>query len=176
MPIAGFEIFQWLKKTLAVVELNIKLNMCYRTALLTSFVSSFLSLFLFLFLWRAVFLEGYEIAELGVGKILTYVVLSRIMHIHLAWDLIRALGQRIQSGEIASDFLRPVDIQLHWFLSRLTDLFFLVLCRDSRTHLQVLARLGRLLQTPGFLQRLRDAPDSEAAYLAICSADQNLTN
>ena len=58
----------------------------------------------------------------------------------------------------------------------LTDLYFLVLCRDSRTHLQILARLGRLLQVPGFLDRLRSAPDSEAAYLAICSADQNLTN
>lgn len=56
----------------------------------------------------------------------------------------------------------------------LTDLFFLVLCRDSRTHLQVLARLGRLLQTPGFLDRLRSAPDSEAAYLTICGADQQL--
>lgn len=58
----------------------------------------------------------------------------------------------------------------------LTDLFFLVLCRDSRTHLQILARLGRLLQVPGFLDRLRSAPDNEAAYLTICSADQSLTN
>ena len=57
----------------------------------------------------------------------------------------------------------------------LTDLFFLVLCRDSRTHLQVLARLGRLLQTPGFLDKLRQSEDSEAAYLTICSADQQLT-
>jgi len=56
----------------------------------------------------------------------------------------------------------------------LTDLFFLVLCRDSRTHLQVLARLGRLLQSPGFTQKLRESPDSEAAYLTICSADQQL--
>lgn len=59
---------------------------------------------------------------------------------------------------------------------QLTDLFFLVLCRDSRTHLQVLARLGRVLNTPGFLDRLRAAPDSEAAYLTICSAEQQLTN
>lgn len=55
-----------------------------------------------------------------------------------------------------------------------TDLFFLVLCRDSRTHLQVLARLGRLLQTPGFLEALRNAPDSATSYQVICDADREL--
>jgi PTS system nitrogen regulatory IIA component len=37
----------------------------------------------------------------------------------------------------------------------LTDVFFLVLCRDARTHLQVLARLSRLLRRPDFLDELR---------------------
>lgn len=54
----------------------------------------------------------------------------------------------------------------------LTDLFFLVLCRDSRTHLQVLARLGRLMQQPGFLDSLRAADDSVTAHQLIIDADQ----
>src|SRR5262249_13836907 len=53
----------------------------------------------------------------------------------------------------------------------LTDVFFLVLCRDSKTHLAVLARLGRVLQVPGFLEELRGAPDSSASYETIRSAD-----
>ena len=53
----------------------------------------------------------------------------------------------------------------------LTDIFFLVLCRSSRTHLAVLARLGRLMQVPGFLDDLRGAPDSAASYKLICDAD-----
>lgn len=56
----------------------------------------------------------------------------------------------------------------------LTDLFFLVLCRDSRVHLQVLARLGRLVQQPAFLEQLRAAEDSATAYEAICEADRKL--
>ena len=56
----------------------------------------------------------------------------------------------------------------------LTDIFFLVLCRDSKTHLSVLARLGRLLQAPGFLDELRNAPDGGASYAAICAADAKL--
>lgn len=56
----------------------------------------------------------------------------------------------------------------------LTDLFFLVLCRDSRTHLCVLARLGRLIQMPEFLDALRHAEDSESAYEVICEYDRSL--
>jgi PTS system nitrogen regulatory IIA component len=57
---------------------------------------------------------------------------------------------------------------------QLSDLFFLVLCRDSRAHLSVLARLGRMLQTPGFLDDLREAETSEAAYRVIARTDQAL--
>lgn len=56
----------------------------------------------------------------------------------------------------------------------LTDLFFLVLCRDTRTHLQALARLGRLIQKPGFLDGLRQCPDSQSAFEWIVSADQQI--
>jgi PTS system nitrogen regulatory IIA component len=37
----------------------------------------------------------------------------------------------------------------------LTDLFFLVSCRDARTHLRVLARLSRMMLRAGFLDDLR---------------------
>ncbi len=56
----------------------------------------------------------------------------------------------------------------------LTDLFFLVLCRETRTHLTILARLGRLLQMPGFLARLRSMETSEEAFEAILEAERQL--
>jgi len=59
--------------------------------------------------------------------------------------------------------------------SQLTDIFFLVLCRDSRTHLLALARLGRLLQLPGFVDELREADDSQASYDLICDADASIS-
>jgi PTS system nitrogen regulatory IIA component len=54
----------------------------------------------------------------------------------------------------------------------LTDLFFLVACRDTRTHLHVLARLGRMLQRPEFVTALREAPDAASAHAVITAADQ----
>ena len=56
----------------------------------------------------------------------------------------------------------------------LTDMFFLVACRDSRTHLHVLARLGRMLQTPGFIDELRAIEDSKSAYDFIVQADEQI--
>lgn len=56
----------------------------------------------------------------------------------------------------------------------LTDMFFLVVCRDTRTHLHVLARLGRLIQTPEFLDDLRHAPDSASAYDVVVAADREI--
>jgi PTS system nitrogen regulatory IIA component len=56
----------------------------------------------------------------------------------------------------------------------LTDLFFLVCCRDDRTHLRVLARLTRLFLRPGFLDELRAAETPSESWEKIASAEQQL--
>jgi nitrogen PTS system EIIA component len=56
----------------------------------------------------------------------------------------------------------------------LTDLFFLICCRDDRTHLRVLARLTRLLLRPGFLDSLRETDTAAESYEKIVQAEQEL--
>jgi PTS system nitrogen regulatory IIA component len=56
----------------------------------------------------------------------------------------------------------------------LTDIFFLVCCRDDRTHLRVLARLTRLLLRPGFLDELRAAETPAESWERIATAEQQL--
>jgi PTS system nitrogen regulatory IIA component len=56
----------------------------------------------------------------------------------------------------------------------LCDLFFLVCCRDDRTHLRVLARLSRLFLQPGFLDQLREAESPEGALQVIAEAEAAL--
>ncbi|MCA9060738.1 MAG: PTS sugar transporter subunit IIA [Planctomycetaceae bacterium] len=58
----------------------------------------------------------------------------------------------------------------------LTDIFFLVLARDSATHLQILARLGRMMQLPDFVSNLREAETSGVAYDVIAAADREIGN
>jgi PTS system nitrogen regulatory IIA component len=56
----------------------------------------------------------------------------------------------------------------------LTDIFFLVCCRDDRTHLRVLARLTRLLTRPGFVDELRAAETPAESYEKITAAEREL--
>jgi PTS system nitrogen regulatory IIA component len=57
----------------------------------------------------------------------------------------------------------------------LTDIFFLVCCKDDRTHLRVLARLSRLLLRPGFVEELREAENPADTWRLIADAERDLT-
>jgi PTS system nitrogen regulatory IIA component len=57
----------------------------------------------------------------------------------------------------------------------LTDLFFLVSCRDSITHLRVLARLSRLMLRPGCLDELRGAETVSDALQLLEKTERELT-
>ena len=54
----------------------------------------------------------------------------------------------------------------------LSDCFFLIVCRDVQSHLQVLARLSRMIQLPDFLPLLRAADDAATTYEVILSAER----
>jgi len=56
----------------------------------------------------------------------------------------------------------------------MTDIFFLVCCRDDRTHLKVLARLTRMILKPGFLDDLRSVDTAAESYEKIIQAEQEL--
>lgn len=56
----------------------------------------------------------------------------------------------------------------------LSDIFFLVCCRDRATHVRVLARLARLVLRPGFITQLRDAESAREAYQVIVAAEREL--
>jgi PTS system nitrogen regulatory IIA component len=56
----------------------------------------------------------------------------------------------------------------------LTDIFFLVCCRDDATHLRVLARLTRMLMRPGFLDELRAAETPSETWELLVNAEQEL--
>jgi len=56
----------------------------------------------------------------------------------------------------------------------LTDIFFLVCCREDRTHLQVLARLSRLLLRPGFVDELRSKDTAAETWHFLAATEREL--
>lgn len=57
-----------------------------------------------------------------------------------------------------------------------TDLYFLVCCNNDSLHLQLLARLARLLRHPGLLDALRSAMTPDEAQYIIESAERELSD
>ena len=56
----------------------------------------------------------------------------------------------------------------------LTDVFFLICSTEDRGHLRILARLSRMLTSPGFLHTLREATDDESAHRLIAETEIRL--
>jgi PTS system nitrogen regulatory IIA component len=56
----------------------------------------------------------------------------------------------------------------------LTDTFFLICSVEDGGHLQTLARIGRLLGEPDFLDQLREASDAQSTYELIAEREQAL--
>lgn len=56
----------------------------------------------------------------------------------------------------------------------LTDIFFLICSTDDRCHLQILARLSRVITTAGFLPAIRAAESAAAAHALIAEHDEEL--
>ena len=56
----------------------------------------------------------------------------------------------------------------------MTDLYFLVLCTDERTHLRVLTRLARLLRREGLIEQLRATESPNEAHELLTGAEREL--
>lgn len=56
----------------------------------------------------------------------------------------------------------------------LSDVFFLICSTEDRGHLRLLARLSRVLTSPGFLDALREVADAQAAHELIVQTEAAL--
>ena len=83
-----------------------------------------------------------------------------------------------QTGVISENFLalaiasRPVPFGGGF--DGLTDVFFLLCCETQAIHLRALAKLSRILKTPGFLDELRQCPDPMSICDLLAKAEREL--
>jgi PTS system nitrogen regulatory IIA component len=79
--------------------------------------------------------------------------------------------------DIASSFvvagLAPSGLPFGAQDGTLTRLFFLICCKDDRTHLHVLARLGRMLQDRSDIERLMGAANPEELRETIAKLERD---
>ncbi len=87
----------------------------------------------------------------------------------------RPLADTIQGEALIAYARTPRGIPFGAADGGLSDIFFLVCCRDRATHVRVLARLARLLLRPGFVDQLRAAETVHATHEALVQAERELT-
>ncbi len=86
----------------------------------------------------------------------------------------RPLSEKVQGDSIIAIARTGRGIPFGAPDNGLTDIFFLVSCRSSITHLRVLARLSRMMLQPGFLANLRAAESATETLQLIEQTEREL--
>lgn len=113
---------KFLDKVIEIAKVNIKTSLSYIVAAWGAFFVTTLQIFIFYYIWMSIY--GAKPLLVGVSKeqIISYIIISRILYTQITWSFIYSIGQKIYTGAIAMDFLRPVDFQLATYIGRMGDL------------------------------------------------------
>lgn len=108
-------------KILEIIKINMKVNLAYAINAWGAFIVTLLQIFVFYYIWMAIYKFDSVINGISKDQIITYIILSRIIYTQVTWGFIPKIGQKIHTGEIAMDLLKPMDFQLFMFLGRIGD-------------------------------------------------------
>lgn len=114
---------------LALFGRSVRANFAYRTSLLPSMLSAGLSYAVPVLVWRHVYAANPGSRTVPSASLFPYLLLAGCLNYALGMSVESRVGQRIRTGMIATDLLKPVDFQLAQASQALSDgLFNLVLC------------------------------------------------
>ena len=108
-------------KIAEVAKINIKSILSYVSAAWGALVVTILQIFVFYYIWMAIYGGKPLLNGINKEQMITYIIFSRVMYTQITWGYISTIGQKIHTGEIAMDLLRPIDFQTFMCASRLGD-------------------------------------------------------
>ncbi|MEM3422072.1 MAG: ABC-2 family transporter protein [Candidatus Hadarchaeum sp.] len=106
-------------------------GMIYRTSIYLSVINVGLLVLIQYYLWTTVFEKRSSVGNYSFQSLLTYVLIARVLSAFLQVNVDTEIGNRIRKGDIATDLIRPVDLQVSTFLeslgTSLTGLFLVTI-------------------------------------------------
>jgi len=84
----------------------------YKTDTIFRIIRALISFFTQIYLWKALYGSNQVVAGVTIAEMMTYVVVSRFIGSVTSIRLSRDIEDRVKSGEIATDLIRPMDIRL----------------------------------------------------------------
>lgn len=110
-----------LSKINEIIKINIKVGLAYASSAWGAFFITLLQIFVFYYIWMAIYKFDSVINDVSKDQIVTYIILSRIIYTQVTWGFIPRIGQKIHSGAIIMDLLKPIDFQFFMYLGRIGD-------------------------------------------------------
>jgi len=108
-----------IKKYISITHYSFKQSKVYWFNTMLSVISSIIFISIAYYMWNAIFLsgEGFDYAELN--STITYVIIITIINHIVSKNTEMEIGNRIVSGNLAMDFIRPVNFFIYLFFNRL---------------------------------------------------------
>lgn len=129
-----------------LIKVNIKVNLAYAVDAWGAFVVTLFQIFVFYYIWLAIYKFDSIINGISKDQMITYIILSRIIYTQITWGFIPRLGDKIHTGAIAMDLLRPFDFQVMMFFERIGD--FLAFATMTAVPLLVISVITIGMQAP----------------------------
>lgn len=111
-----------MKKYIDYISIGIKEHMVYPSAILAKFMSKILYLYLQFSIWNALFLSNSQTnLSLNQENTLKYIVVATIISSFIECNTIEWLNTQIQTGNIVTELIRPIDFRKMVFSRHLGD-------------------------------------------------------
>jgi ABC-2 type transport system permease protein len=113
-----------LRTQAAVFACAARASFAYRPALLFSMISAGFAFAIPALVWRHVYAARQEPLSLPASSLFPYLILAGALNFVFAMGVEARIGQRIRSGLIATDLLRPADFQVTHLTQAVSDVLF----------------------------------------------------
>lgn len=107
---------------------TIQSNMAYKFDAFVRLFSGSLFIFIQVSIWRALFRGAAQVStDMGavtINEMITYAIISSLMSVIISSDAAERIGEKIRSGEVSIDLIRPINFLAYNFSETLGNMGF----------------------------------------------------
>jgi len=105
----------------ALAGMETKTFLVYHWSVVVDLIKNLIATIVFVYFWRALYAQTPAIAGLSLDATLAYVLLARIFQPLGSFMLVSEFGHQMRQGALAHIQLRPLDIQLAYYVQNLAS-------------------------------------------------------
>lgn len=104
-----------------LILMGLKENLAYSAVFWGIIIVNVMQITVFYFVWISVFGDSDTLFGFSKAEMISYIILSRFIFLHMSEGYNLRISRLIQSGKISMELLRPFDFQYFLFFNRIGD-------------------------------------------------------